>query len=168
MAGAVFSGVLVNGVDAKGRVSVPHAFRLISEQRLTEAGKTDKVLKIGKHRSWDCLEILDAAEVEVVAASISRRAQEQADKTDEYFDDVHEMLSFDRWSGLAEVTYDSAGRMMLPEPLRKAAKIGDDAVFIGGGSVFYLWNPDAFRAARPNATSVHEQIDEQIAARRRA
>jgi len=166
LAGAVFSGVLVNGVDAKGRVSLPHAFRLTSDSRLAEKGLAEKAIRIGRHRSWNCLEVLDAAEVAEVSAMLARRATDRAEKTGEFFDDVLEELRLDKWSGLTEVSYDSAGRMVLPASLREDVGIGEDAVFVGGETVFYIWSPEAFRAARPNATSVLRQIDDQVAARR--
>lgn len=166
VSGAVFSGVLVNGVDAKGRVSVPHAFRMTSDQRLAEKGVADKAIRIGRHARWNCLEVLDAAEVAEVSAMIDRRAADRAEKTGEFFDDVREELRFEKWSELTEVSYDSAGRMVLPAALREEVGISEDAVFVGGETIFYIWSPEAFRAARPNASAVHRQIDDQIAAKR--
>lgn len=160
--------MLVNGVDGKGRVSLPHAFRLTSDNRLADKGLADKTIKIGRHRSWNCLEVLDAAEVAEVSEMLDRRAHDRAEKTGEFFDDVREELRFEKWSGLTDVSYDSAGRMVLPSSLREDVGIGEDAVFVGGETIFYIWSPEAFRAARPTATTVLRQIDDQIAAKRGA
>lgn len=45
-----------------------------------------------------------------------------------------------------QLGFDSEGRVMLPEALIKAASLADQAVFIGKGETFEIWEPKSFEA----------------------
>ncbi len=57
---------------------------------------------------------------------------------------------------------DSEGRMVLPERLREAAELKDEAVFVGQGRKFQIWEPVRFAAhldeARARARILRGQL----------
>jgi MraZ protein len=46
----------------------------------------------------------------------------------------------------AELTYDSAGRILIPSHLRKLAGIEDNVMIVGGGQYFEIWDLDRLKA----------------------
>jgi len=44
----------------------------------------------------------------------------------------------------SQLAFDSEGRVMLPEALIAAAALSEQAVFIGKGETFEIWEPKAF------------------------
>ncbi len=130
----------LNAVDAKGRVSVPSSVRDLIADRCRlfappgvtlnpnnlslSTGEDDQI------RCYDAIGIsqrtraLRAAVVDLPAAE-QARALARAGK---------------RESGNA-VTFDSVGRMVLPEMLREFAGITDQALFWGTVDYFEIWNP---------------------------
>ena len=46
--------------------------------------------------------------------------------------------------GSVQLSIDGDGRVILPENLLKTAKIKDNAVFVGKGSTFEIWEPKSF------------------------
>ncbi|HCX66041.1 MAG TPA: division/cell wall cluster transcriptional repressor MraZ, partial [Rhodobiaceae bacterium] len=46
----------------------------------------------------------------------------------------------------AELSFDSDGRVILPETLRNLAGITDEATFVGMGQRFQIWEPKAYDA----------------------
>jgi len=134
--GHIFQGHALNAVDAKGRVSVPASFRTLIEKRaLANSLDPENALKIGEHKSGDCLWALDAvasAEIDVqLAASVADLpAAERMDKLEE--------LAMDAHGGLERVTFDGAGRMVLSPMLREFGQIEDLAFFVGAGLTFQI------------------------------
>ena len=43
-----------------------------------------------------------------------------------------------------QLSFDSEGRIMLPEALIAAAHLHEQAVFVGKGEIFEIWEPVAF------------------------
>jgi MraZ protein len=154
--GHIFQGHALNAVDAKGRVSVPASFRTLIEKRaLANALDPENALKIGEHKSGDCLWALDAvasAEIDVqLAASVADLpAAERMDKLEE--------LAMDAHGGLEKVTYDSAGRMVLSPMLREFGQIEDLAFFVGAGLTFQIWNPRIAMERLPETSRVRKPL----------
>ncbi len=48
--------------------------------------------------------------------------------------------------GSGELTFESDGRVILPETLRNLAGISDEATFVGMGQRFQIWEPKAYDA----------------------
>ncbi len=46
----------------------------------------------------------------------------------------------------AELELDSAGRILLPQILRERAGLQNEAVLVGQGDYFEIWNPDSWKA----------------------
>ena len=62
-------------------------------------------------------------------------------------------------STLLPVSYDGAGRMVLPPFLRSEAGIGDTALFLGLGDYFEIWNPLKAREALSDDPMLVRMID---------
>ena len=144
-----FIGYALNAVDAKGRVSVPAAFRDLIATRCKiyaadDATVKDKELQMGLHQDLDRLQAFDA----IAQRQVSRDLREA----------VADLPGAERRRALANlgrgelgntqpVSFDSAGRMVLPPMLREFAGIGDLALFWGTIDYFEIWDPMRARAA---------------------
>ena len=154
--GHIFQGHALNAVDAKGRVSVPASFRALIEKRALANGlDPENALKIGEHKSGNCLWALDAvASFEVdrqLAASVAALpADEQMDRLEELAVDAH--------GGLDKVSFDGAGRMVLSPMLREFGQIEDLAFFVGAGLTFQIWNPRIAMERLPETSRVRKPL----------
>lgn len=66
---------------------------------------------------------------------------------DSELDDLTAMLFADA----RPLAFDVTGRIVIPADLLKHAGITDTAIFVGRGTSFQIWNPDAFRQAQSQA-----------------
>ncbi|MEM8826952.1 MAG: cell division/cell wall cluster transcriptional repressor MraZ [Pseudomonadota bacterium] len=134
MAGAVFQGNHLNGVDAKGRMSIPAAFR-----DAVQAISGEKRVVLLPHRGLKpCLIGYDTTRAAAINA-----AQEEKYTADDVSDeeDIGRLRAF----ALAHnVAYEDTGRIVLPEDLRDHAEIEDLALLLAAGNSFQVWNPDLF------------------------
>lgn len=126
----MFVSKFSNGVDAKGRVSIPAAYR----DRL---GGGDVFLM--PHLTLPCLEGGGADFVAAVMAAIevmpSNSARRQA---------------LEEWvvAEIRQLSVDANGRVNLPEELVQQASLADRALFVGRGNRFQVWAPEAFELHR--------------------
>lgn len=149
-----FHGSALNAVDAKGRVSIPSSFRNVIDRRARRAalpGETidDKIVLIGEHEKYPCLQAFDSTYSRVLYTKLEQRValMEGVDPLDAMEDE-----QLDAFGTANEVSYDGGGRMVLSPLLRSIAGIGDLAFFVGGATTFQIWNPQRFleaHAARP-------------------
>src|SRR5688572_13864671 len=78
-----FHGGMLNAVDAKGRVSLPSAFRSVIDRRASrDASPDDKIIKIGPHEKFDCLQAFDATFSRKLYMNIERRVAAMGDGVD--------------------------------------------------------------------------------------
>ena len=68
---------------------------------------------------------------------------------DSELDDLTAMLFADA----RPLTFDVAGRVVIPADMLAHAGITDTAVFVGRGNSFQIWAPEAFRTAQIAALS---------------
>jgi MraZ protein len=61
---------------------------------------------------------------------------------------------------------DSEGRMVLPERFRVAAELKDEAVFVGQGRKFQIWEPNRFAAHLDEARARARVLRAQMSAAR--
>ncbi len=166
--GAVFNDVHVNGVDAKGRVSLPAAFRQTIDIRTANgevATGLEKTLRMVKHKDLPCIEVSDARQVSDNDKAMRARAEHMSSSSGEFVEDVLEQLEAIAYPRLKDVNFDAAGRMVLPQSLREKVGIGDDAVFVGMGRKFQIWKADALRVARGEDEDFVQELDDLIAKR---
>ncbi len=137
---AVLIGRHTNKIDKKGRISVPKAFRdALSKPVLKERGPPDVFPGIYLYRSFKYPLIEGCGEMFI---------QRIIDSLDELklFSDEQDDLAVTLLGNSYEITYDTEGRILLPAELRAYAGLGEEAVFVGRGTRFQIWEPEAYKA----------------------
>ena len=137
-------------LDAKGRVSIPAAFR--------------SVLARDGFEGLYCYPALDRpaldaggnallAEIETLIARFSPYSEEREQFSTALF-------------GTSEVLkIDGEGRVVLTESLKIHAGIADEATFAGLGHKFQIWEPGRFRAELAEATEKIRALKRQLGSR---
>lgn len=126
---ALFLSTYTNKVDKKGRVSVPAAFRS------TLADQSYKGIISYPSFINECVEACGIDRIE--------RLSESIDSLDPYSDE-RDAFATTILGGSVQMPFDSEGRVMLPESMIELARIKDQAVFVGKGSTFEIWQPELF------------------------
>lgn len=130
----LFQGSALNGVDAKGRVSVPAFLRTVVERR-----GDSRTIVLAKHELFPCLSAYDPAYAALKHQKIERLLEknEQQDGAQLAYTQSNLMA----FAISEEVPYDSTGRILLPAMMRRKGGIADMALFLGVGETFQIWNP---------------------------
>lgn len=123
-----FRGKFINGLDKKGRCSVPALFRT----RL--AGEGLVLRRSTRHR---CIEAWPASAFDVALSSKS-----PLDEPDEDED----FRAYALYADTVDVTPDPDGRMIVPAELAAFAGLKDSVAFLGRMECFELWEPEAAEA----------------------
>ena len=152
-----FVGHALNAVDAKGRVSVPAAFRAQIERRTKEDGKdAEKELMIAPHPKRDRLRAFDSVGLRDLSTELRESV---ADLPAAARREAHEGVRRNELTALTPIAFDSAGRMVLSPILRKLGKIGDLAFFVGMEDYFEIWSPENARIGFADNPVVLEMLD---------
>lgn len=129
-----FLGNALNGVDGKGRLSVP-AFVRAQIDRISDA----RQLYVGVHESKPCLTVHGPGFADHMLRELDRRGLAEESRGGD-LDDLDDRA--DAVFGMTErVPYDSSGRIILPAMLRDEGGIEDLALFVGRHRYVALWNP---------------------------
>lgn len=141
---ALFLSTFVNKIDKKGRVSVPASFRTSLASSQTSAINEPSFSGIVVFRSLKhpALEGCSVERMQRLSTSIDRLdlfSDAQDDLVSAIFADSH-LLSFD-----------SEGRVSIPEDFLEFAKLTDQVAFVGRGATFQLWSPEVFRKMQEDA-----------------
>jgi MraZ protein len=141
---ALFLSTFVNKIDKKGRVSVPASFRTSLASSQTSAINEPSFSGIVVFRSLKhpALEGCSVERMQSLSTSIDRLdlfSDAQDDLVSAIFADSH-LLSFD-----------SEGRVSIPEDFLKFANLTDQVAFVGRGATFQLWSPEVFRKMQEDA-----------------
>ena len=126
----IFSSTTSHKLDAKGRVSVPAAYRNLAE-KITE----DRAFFITFSLKRKCLVGYDTHEVSRIREKFEMREEEFA-PSDEFEDDQELFFGLG-----AYLEFDKNGRINLPLELRELAEIDDECVFVGRGGFFEIRAP---------------------------
>lgn len=132
-----FLGTHQNRLDAKGRVSVPAAFR--TALRGTD-GAASLVLR-PSHKHF-CIEAWPRSVFDALDAPVDRLA---------LFSDDQEDFTTSLYSDAYPVEADKEGRIVLPEDLKLHAALTDAVTFMGMGRTFQIWEPAAADRRRAEA-----------------
>ena len=126
---ALFLSTFINKVDAKGRVSVPAQFRasLVNDNYST--------MVVYESFINQCIEGCDIERIKKISESIDNL---------EPFSEERDAFATTVVGGSVQLSIDGDGRVILPENLLKTAKIKENAVFVGKGSTFEIWEPKSF------------------------
>ncbi|TZG27708.1 division/cell wall cluster transcriptional repressor MraZ [Sphingomonas montanisoli] len=167
---ADFSGLQVNGVDQKGRVSMPSAFRATIERRFAGHDLHGEALRTVKMSPSDlgCIEVVDATTIAEVKSDVMAECEAEAEGDKVKAKALFQKKIFRRLGLFTDVTYDEAGRMVLPQLLRDEAGIQGEAVFFGGGDSFQIWSPEKFAAEYADVPMLIRQMEQGKASRRGA
>ena len=123
-----FVGKFLNKIDKKGRVSVPALWR----PRLLGAEFSGIVAQLTNGYN----------SVDGYSQKYLERYQEWLDKQDPNLEasEYEATLVF----GSSMLPFDKEGRVLLPDIIRKKARLTGDALFVGMGRKFRIWEPLSF------------------------
>lgn len=142
-----FVSTFENKIDAKGRVSVPAAFRAVLDR---DALRVDDALAIY------CYPSLDAPALDAGGQRLARKIDELLATLPDYSDERDE-LSVALYGDVEFLKIDGDGRILLPRLLREHAGIDTKVTFVGLGEKFQIWEPERFAERRAKAREkVHE------------
>lgn len=123
----LFMDTITNKVDGKGRVSLPSDYRAIVKELSTE-------IVCYRSLSLPCIEGCLEETLEKLAAEIETAT--------DFFSETQDNLTNLIFGDAKRFPFDSTGRIVLTEKLLKHAGITDNAVFVGKGRKFQIWNPE--------------------------
>ena len=125
----MFLSSFENKLDKKGRVSVPSSFRAY----LNSMGFNGFVT----YPSFNnfALDACAQDRIEKLSESIDSLGP---------FEDKRDYFATSVLSESINLSFDSEGRVSIPEKLIKHAKIKSSIVFVGLGKVFQMWDPNLF------------------------
>ena len=133
-----FRGESLHKVDAKGRVSVPAAFRRVLEEGdpdFSSGSFPNCVIVYGGVRG-DCLEGYTISSISKVDKLISKLPRFSKDR---------EMLERFINTQSTYMQLDETGRIVLSHLLKEKAGIRDEAIFAGMGEKFQIWEPKSYQ-----------------------
>lgn len=126
--------------DAKGRVSIPKAFRAVLQADL-DAGTMSGLY---------CTPSPDGQSIDAGGAKLFAMYQAKlADLDPTSFD--YDLLATAFFGESEIISVEKEGRMSLPQRLKDLAGIGEDMVFVGKGHKFQIWAPDRYASYRQRA-----------------
>lgn len=136
---ALFLSTYTNKIDKKGRVSVPAQFRACLAPEEFQG-----IVAYGSFVN-PCIEASGISRIERLSNSI--------DSLDP-FSDERDAFATSILGGSFQLPFDGEGRVMFPEELMKLSGIKDEAVFVGKGAAFEIWEPGAFASYAAKAREV--------------
>ncbi len=127
----LFLSTYHNKIDKKGRLSVPAQFRaVLALQEFPGVVATVSPLH-------PCIE----------ACGMNRilKMNQRMERFDPYSEE-RDAFATTLFGESVQLSFDTEGRIMLPESLVAAAKLSDEATIVGKGETFEIWQPKAFDA----------------------
>lgn len=128
-----FKGNALSNVDAKGRLSVPAAFR-----QTIEARGGGKDILVSKHETDSCLVCYDRGYEDLLEKDLLRQREIEQERG---VPSGHSRRSRGAWGSADTLSWDPSGRVILPPYLKSRAGIETMALFIGTGAGFEIWDP---------------------------
>lgn len=125
-----FVSTTVNKLDAKGRVSVPAAYRQILAQQ-----KTACVY---------CFSSFVYPALEAFGEALISEFTERLNALDPFFSEDHDSQAQAVLSASRLLSFDDEGRVRLPDDFIAHAGLSDRVTFVGMGRKFQIWDPDQF------------------------
>lgn len=126
----MFLSTSTNTIDAKGRTSVPSAFR--------DTVGDDAAIFVWPSVRGEFLEGGGKALMESIQREIFDRVSDGSLSPEQAEDQQVMLLGEAR-----RLAYDTTGRIVLPAAFRDHADLTDAATFVGLGNRFQIWNPTA-------------------------
>ncbi len=132
----LFLSTAVNKIDKKGRVSVPSNFRAV-----ISVLSFNGIILFPSHH-YACLEGFGIDYIQ----EISQRLD-----TFDLFSNEQDDLATTIFGESVQLPFDGDGRIILPQDLRDHAQLEGEAVFVGLGQKFQIWQPDAFQQRKKDS-----------------
>ena len=148
---AALLGRHINKIDKKGRVSIPKAFR--------DAIAHEDYQGIYVYPSFQFPALEAAGELFI------QRLISNLNDSDIIFDEQAE-LAATILENTQSLPYDPEGRVMLPKNMVDHVNLTNEAVFVGRGTRFQIWEPEAY--ALHNADSFDRVRTREVTLRRRS
>jgi MraZ protein len=140
-------------LDAKGRVSIPAAFRA--------------VLSRDGFEGLYCYPSLDQPAIDAGGHALLAEIERLIARFAPYSEQREELLV--ALYGRSEtLKIDSEGRVVLTDMLKGHAGIGEAATFVGLGRRFQIWEPERFRAHLEKATVTVRALTKRLGSERGA
>jgi len=133
---ALFLSNTTNKLDKKGRVSVPSGFRGALKDEEFQG------IVLFQSNSHSCLEGF--------AWSTMQEINNRLDHFD-MFSDAQDDMATAIFGSAVQLPFDGEGRVIIPADLITFAGLDDQAVFVGLGSKFQIWNVSSFEKRIENA-----------------
>jgi MraZ protein len=130
----LFLSTFTNRIDKKGRVSVPATFRAALAKITREDDDFSGIIAYGSFINR-CVEACSIERIRKLSSRI-----EQLDP----FSEERDAFATTILGGSVQLPFDGEGRVMLSESLIEVAGLKDEAMFIGKGETFEIWEPKAF------------------------
>ncbi len=137
---ALFLSTYVNKIDKKGRISVPASFRA------TLAGSSFAGVVLFRSYKCPALEGCSMERMEQLSQSLDNL---------DLFSDTQEDFSSALFAEACPLSFDGEGRILLPSSLLEYSNILQEAIFVGQGPTFQIWEPNQFK-------SHHLQVRERL------
>ena len=128
----MFLSTFEKQLDAKRRIVVPVEFRALI------SGPFDGVF---------CFPSIEADCIEGGGKALFDRYQGVIEELD-FGDPIRSALETAILGGMAKLSFDTAGRITLPENLCDLFGLAEDVVLVGLGDRFQIWSKPAFQAHR--------------------
>lgn len=132
-------GQHLNKIDRKGRVSVPKVFRDVLQAQGAE----------GVNRVY-IYPLFKAQGLEACGEEFMQRIAMSLDDLDMFSHEQDELASV-LLESAHMLSFDPEGRIALPAELITHAGINGEALFVGRGVRFQVWDPETYRANRAEA-----------------
>jgi MraZ protein len=124
-----FLSKYLNNIDKKCRISVPAAFRSV----ITAQSSGGLVLYPSIKNS--CIEACSLNRLEHMSKVIANLDPYSEER------DAFETIILGEST---QISFDNEGRIIIPKFLTEYAHISEQAMFVGKGEVFEIWNPQIF------------------------
>jgi MraZ protein len=140
-------------LDAKGRVSIPASYRA--------------VLARDGFEGLYCYPAFDRPALDAGGNALLREIEALIGRFAPYSDE-REDFSAALYGTSETLKIDGEGRVILTDPLKTHAGIGEAVAFVGLGHKFQIWEPERFRAQLAEATEKVRALRKQFGSRRAA
>lgn len=125
-----FLSSAVNRIDAKGRVSVPGAFRALAAKR-------------GYHELY-ALRALEEPALDVGGMDLLDRYERQLEQANPFLRTADDMSAYVHGEGTF-LKLDGDGRITMSDFIREHTGISTEVGFLGRGQFFQIWEPERMR-----------------------
>ena len=136
-----FVSTFTNKIDAKGRVSIPAAFRAVLERDGYRQGESGGIY---------CYPSLDAPALDAGGERLAQKIDRLLAGLPDYSNERDE-LSVALYGDVHVLAIDGDGRIVLPDSLREHAAVSTHVTFVGLGDKFQIWQPERFVDRRERA-----------------